>query len=132
MLHVVGAAIRRGDRCLVARRGPGMSLPGAWEFPGGKVEDDESPYQALAREIREELGLDIAVGRRLGIGTATISTRNIELSVYAASPRGGELALLEHSEVRWLEAGELSRLAWAEADVPVVPAVVRWLRENPG
>ena len=132
MLHVVGAAIRRGNRCLVARRGPGMSLHGAWEFPGGKVEDDESPAEALAREIREELGLDINVGRRLGIGTATTPTLKIELSVYAASPRGGELVLLEHSEVKWLEAGELPQLGWAEADVPVVPAVVRWLREDRG
>jgi mutator protein MutT len=55
-LHVVGAAIARGETCLVARRGPSMSLAGKWEFPGGKVEVGESAPDALAREILEELG----------------------------------------------------------------------------
>ena len=71
-LLVVGAAIARGKKCLVTQRGPGMSLAGKWEFPGGKVESNESPRAALAREIVEELGLRISVGELLGTGTADV------------------------------------------------------------
>jgi mutator protein MutT len=90
-LHVVGAAITQHERCLVAQRGPTMSLPGNWEFPGGKVEPTESPTAALAREVTEELGLQIAVGHHLGTGSAHVGTRIITLDVYAATITAGTL-----------------------------------------
>lgn len=67
-VHVVGAAIVSGGRCFVAQRGEEMALPFQWEFPGGKVEDGEDPEEALAREIAEELSLEIEVGDYLGCG----------------------------------------------------------------
>ena len=123
-IHVVGAAIVRDGCCLAARRGPGMRLPGKWEFPGGKVEDGEDPRAALAREVREELGLDVDVGEWLGTGHAADGESTVRLDVYAASlARAGELRLLEHSEARWVSAAELDALDWAEADVPVLARV---------
>lgn len=127
-LHVVGAAILRGSECLVARRGPGMSLPGKWEFPGGKVEAGEDPRAALVREIREELGLHISVTDRVGRGTAIMGDRRIVLDVYLATMTGGDLALAEHAEVAWCGADTLMSLDWAEADVPVLAAVKAWLQ----
>jgi 8-oxo-dGTP diphosphatase len=123
-IHVVGAAVLRDGRCLVTRRGPGMRLPGKWEFPGGKVEDGEDPRAALARELREELGLDVEVGALLGTGGAVDGEASVRLDVYvAALADGGEpnLRLLEHSEARWVDASELDTLDWAPADVPVLP-----------
>lgn len=128
LVHVVAAALARSGRCLVAQRGPGMRLPGKWEFPGGKVERDEAPEAALVRELREELGVEIEVGAWLGTGTAPAGEKTIRLDVYAARLISGEPVLTEHSRVAWASADELAAFDWAEADVPSLPAVAQWLR----
>jgi mutator protein MutT len=128
VVRVVGAAIREQGKCLVAQRGPAMTHPGKWEFPGGKVEAGESQAEALTREITEELGLLIEVGARLGIGRAVIGGKLIELDVYAARTLGGCLSLAEHAQIAWASADELRDFDWAEADLPVLPAVAAWLR----
>lgn len=124
-VHVVGAAIVRDGRCLAAQRGPAMRLPGKWEFPGGKVEDGEDPRAALAREVREELGLEIEVGELLGTGRDaggdTAGGVAVRLDVYLAVVTDGELRLLEHAAVRWLTGTELDDVDWAEADLPLLP-----------
>lgn len=126
-VHVVGAAILEEGRVLLTRRAPGMSMAGKWELPGGKVEAGESAGSALAREVAEELGLSIAVGERIGRGTAIHDGRRIVLEVFAARRVGGELRLHEHEEHGWFGAGELAGLDWPEADLPVLPALARRL-----
>ena len=84
MLSVVGAALLRGGRCQAARRGPGMPLAGKWEFPGGKLERGEAPEAALARELREELGVEARVEELLGRGEVFAEGRHVALDVYAA------------------------------------------------
>jgi 8-oxo-dGTP diphosphatase len=130
-IHVVGAAIVQSNKCLVTQRGPGMNLPGKWEFPGGKVERGESSPAALAREILEELGLDIVVGELLGTGTAKLGAKVVQLDVYAATIAGGTLTLHEHAQALWVSAEELLAFDWAEADIPSVPKVSEWLRLLP-
>ena len=105
-----------------------MSLTGNWEFPGGKVEPGELPEAALARELSEELGVEVQVGPFLGRGSATSEHRLIELDVYAAVLQQGNPVPREHQEVRWLGADELTDLDWAEADIPAVAAVQRFMR----
>lgn len=107
-----------------------MSLASKWEFPGGKVELGESPRVALAREIFEELGLHVTVAEQLGTGSAHVGARVVVLDVYAATITSGTLALSEHAQVKWATADELAAFDWAEADVPIVPAVARWLRSG--
>lgn len=131
-IHVVGAAIVQGARCLIAQRGPSMSLPGKWEFPGGKVEPGEAPTAALTREIAEELGLEIHVGQLLGCGTATVASRVIALDVYVASVAAGSVCLREHAQTVWATADDLPGFDWADADVPCVENVVVWLRRLQG
>ena len=103
---------------LAARRTRPAELAGMWEFPGGKVEDGESPRQALAREVREELSVEIEVGAELeaGSGTWPISER-FELRLFFATvvdgqPRPGD----DHDELRELSAGELDGVAWLPSD----------------
>ena len=126
-IHVVGAAIVRGGRCLATQRGPGMRLPGKWEFPGGKVEAGEEPRAALAREVGEELGLEIAVGDLLGTGRAVAGELAVRLDVYLATLVGGELRLSEHGDARWVGAADLDALDWAEADRPLLAELRRRL-----
>ncbi len=130
-LQVVGAAIIDHEgRCLAALRGEGMSSPGRWELPGGKVEAGETPRAALAREIEEELGLVIEVGDFLGRGRAEGTRHRVLLDVYTATVTSGELRLHEHAETRWLRADELDSVRWADADRPVLPALTALLEAH--
>jgi 8-oxo-dGTP diphosphatase len=104
-----------------------MSLAGSWEFPGGKVEANETPRSALAREIHEELGLEIDVGPWIGRGESIVGGREIVLDVYSASLIQGEPHPKEHAETRWIETHEIEGLDWAEADRPVLPILKRVL-----
>jgi 8-oxo-dGTP diphosphatase len=125
---VVAAAIVRGGRVLGACRSAPADLAGQWEFPGGKVEPDESDDVALARECREELGVDIAVGSLLGTGSlgAVGELRLYRAALVAGQPR----PLQDHGELRWLRADELDSVPWLPADRPLLPAVADALQPD--
>ncbi len=127
-LRVVGAAILKDRWCLVAQRGPGDAREAfKWEFPGGKVEPDETPRSALEREIREELALEITVGPSLGRGEHAGDEVTVELEVFTARIVSGEIRLAEHRAYGWFGAGEIDSLDWAAADRPVLPALKQLL-----
>lgn len=127
VIRVVGAAIRNAQgEYLVAQRGEHMSTPGKWEFPGGKLERNESPEEALAREIKEELNLTIQVNRWIGVGMAKVSPRKqVRLDVYEATILSGELKLHEHQQAKWLEPSAFQALDWAQADLPIVERMMQ-------
>ncbi|MBO9523587.1 MAG: NUDIX domain-containing protein [Nocardioidaceae bacterium] len=123
MQLVVGAAVVRDGRVLLARRtGDG------WEFPGGKVEDDEEPAAALVREVAEELGCVVAVTGWLD-GTVEIRP-GLALRVATAVLLAGEPipSAGEHDAVWWHGAGGLGSLDWLAADRPFVPEITALLR----
>lgn len=124
-IEVVGAAIIREGRVLIAKRKASGPLPFLWEFPGGKLEKGETPEQAVAREIREELGVNIEVGRELARGKASVQSTTIALRVFEArlQSENEEVQALDHSELRWVRAEEFNDFTWAEADVPCLAAV---------
>jgi len=130
IVHVVGAAILKGSRCLVAQRSESMDLPLKWEFPGGKVEAGEDPKQALTREIGEELGVLIEISNLLGRGEAVSRDRRIVLDVYQARLISGQIQLREHKVIRWCNADEIRHLDWAEADVPLIKPLLALFREG--
>ncbi|WJY97323.1 (deoxy)nucleoside triphosphate pyrophosphohydrolase [Corynebacterium fournieri] len=119
-IKVVGAVLVHDGRVFAAKRGPGKSMAGYWEFPGGKVETDETPEEALARELREELKIDVTVGEFIVTATHEAGTAVIELSTYLCTIIEGVPVLTEHEEFRWLPVSELSDVEWAPADIPTV------------
>jgi 8-oxo-dGTP diphosphatase len=120
-IRVVAAVIRRGDEILACRRRPDISSAGLWEFPGGKVEPGETPEAALAREIREELGIDIRVGALIDRSTTALdSGRLIDLACYDARAETPPEQSVDHDELRWLLPRDLGSLTWAAPDLPTV------------
>jgi 8-oxo-dGTP diphosphatase len=115
---VVGAALLRDGRVLASRRTEPPRLAGLWEFPGGKVEPGESDEQALLRELREELRVEVQVGQRLGADLPIEETA--VLRVYLCTLLAGEPALVDHDAHRWLSADELLDVPWIPVDLPLV------------
>ena len=119
---VVGAAIVDRGRVLAACRSAPPALAGRWEFPGGKVEPGEREADALVRECREELGVDVRAIRRLP-GAWPLAGGWV-LHVWSAGLLSGEpRPLQDHSALRWLGVGELDDVDWLEQDRPAVELV---------
>lgn len=123
-INVVGAVIVRDGKILCAQRGPDGSLPGLWEFPGGKIEVNETPDSALKREIKEELHSDVTVGEKITTTSHEYDFGIVHLTTYYCALEFGDLTLTEHSEIRWLEPSALNTIAWAPADIPAVEQIM--------
>lgn len=121
---VVGAVVERNGDILCAQRSESMSLPGMWEFPGGKIEQNETPEQALARELVEELKCTVEVGQRLERTEYEYDFGVVDLTTYWATIIEGEPEPLEHAQLRWIPAAELNSVKWAPADIPAVDAII--------
>jgi len=117
---VVCALIEDDGKVLIARRSIRQALPLKWEFPGGKIEPGESKAEALSREIREELGVDIAVGAALPAVTHAYPDFTIVLHPRICRLVSGTPVPHEHAEIVWCPPDRLGTLDWAEADLPVL------------
>lgn len=108
MLVVTAAIILSDGKVLIARRNPMLTNGSRWEFPGGKIKPGEDPRRCLAREIREELGIEIEVLDKLGTITHAEDQRSLKLLFYRANWTAGSLHLRDHSEIQWVRADRLS------------------------
>jgi len=120
---VVVAVIRRGERVLVTKRPPVGLLGGLWEFPGGKRERGESDAAALRREIREELGVTVRVGRSLCTVKHAYTHFRVTLHAHACTIRSGRPRPITGDALRWVTADELRRLALPAATVRILDAI---------
>jgi 8-oxo-dGTP diphosphatase len=122
-LDVVGAVIVEAGRVLCAQRGPEGALASLWEFPGGKVEPGESPKDALAREIAEELRCVVEVGDQVTTTSHAYDFGVVVLTTFWCRLIEGTPDPTEHASIRWLEPRELGTVTWAPADVPAAARV---------
>jgi 8-oxo-dGTP diphosphatase len=123
---VVAGAIIRGSEVLVAQRNRPPELAGRWELPGGKVMPGETESAAMARELAEELDVDIAVGDRLGDDVALNETTT--LRAYRVRLLRGEPHPRDHQALRWVTAAELHSVDWVPADRAWLPDLTQALR----
>jgi 8-oxo-dGTP diphosphatase len=130
LLLVVAIALVDGEgRVLVQQRPPGKPMAGLWEFPGGKVEPGEVPEAALARELAEELGIDIRTDALAPIAFASeaLGERHLLLMLYLAHAWQGTVEPRHASALQWVRPAEMRALAMPPADVPLVDALERLL-----
>ena len=117
---VAAAVVIEGDRVLLTQRPGGTHLAGAWEFPGGKLEEHESPEAALVRELREELGVESEVGEVLDVTWWRYPTKSVLLLFYRARITAGEIAHLGVADHVWARRDELDGYEFPAADVAVL------------
>jgi 8-oxo-dGTP diphosphatase len=120
MIDVTAAIWIENGRVLIARRRPGASQAGLWEFPGGKMRPEESPAQCLKREILEELGVRIVVGEFFGESIYAYEEQTVRLLAYRVRATEGELSANDHAELAWVAMTDLDRYRFCPADLPFV------------
>jgi len=124
VVHVVAGVLRdAADRILLAQRPPGKHLAGGWEFPGGKVEPDETRFDTLRRELHEELGVDVQSARPLLCVRHAYPERVILLDVWIVTDYLGEPVGLEGQHLRWCPREDLPHADLLPADKPIVTAL---------
>lgn len=120
---VIKAANEKGEPIIFAtQRGYG-DLKGGWEFPGGKIEEGETPQEALVREIREELEIEIAVGELVDTIEYDYPTFHLSMDCFWAEIVSGDLVLTEHEAAKWLKKDELDSVEWLPADITLVDTI---------
>ncbi len=123
IIKVVAAIIAQEGRIFATQRGYGEFKDG-WEFPGGKIEEGETPQQALVREIQEELDTEVEVGDLLGTVEYDYPTFHLSMQCFLCRIKSGSLNLKEHEAARWLAEDELDSVDWLPADIEVL----EWIR----
>lgn len=125
-VRVVAAVIRKDNKIFATQRGYGEFKDG-WEFPGGKIEEGETPEQALAREIKEELDTEIQVGKLIDTIEYDYPKFHLSMDCFWCEIMQGGLELKEHEAARWLSKEELYSVDWLPADVGVVEKIKKEL-----
>lgn len=119
-IKVVCGIIWKEGKVFIARRKPGKSLAGFWEFPGGKLEEGEEPEPALIRELQEELGMEVKISNHFGNKTHHYESFSIELIAYACEFIVASYNLTDHDEIAFVNPQELSDYQIAPADLFIV------------
>ena len=119
-LNVVAGVIKKNDLYFVAKRNRNKHLGLKWEFPGGKVKKDEKQEDALKREIKEELGIDVIILKKIALKVYNDHKINIILHYYLCEFRYGEIKLYEHEDSEWLKKEEIFKYDMVEGDMSIL------------
>ena len=124
MITVVAALIKKDDKILIAKRATGTSAYGKWEFPGGKVEPNETEEHAIEREIKEEFDMDIKAIKFITNNICEYPERTIDLRLYECKYLSGEFKLIDHLNYAWIDKAELLNYDLAKADIPLAKYIM--------
>ncbi len=125
MIQVAAAIMTDSGRVFIAKRKPPGRMPGMWEFPGGKIEKGETPQQCLKRELYEEFGIDVIVGRHIDTSIYPYDFYTVELMAYRTRFVSGDIKLNAHADMAWVEPENLGGYEFAPADIPFVDLIRR-------
>ena len=120
MQLVTVAIIKKDEKFLIAKRKAGGIVGGKWEFPGGKVERNESPQECLKRELKEELDIEVVVGEFFDAHIHRYKTGILKIFAYSVAYRSGEFDLREHDEIRWISASEMGNFDFIGNTKPLI------------
>ena len=123
-IRVVAAIIIHEDKVFATQRGYG-EFKGGWEFPGGKIEEGETPQEALVREIKEELNVEIEVGELLDVVEYDYPNFHLSMDCFICKIKSGELVLNEHEAAKWLTKETLDSVEWLPADLGLVKKIFK-------
>ena len=121
-VRVVAAVIRDGERIFATQRGYGEYKDG-WEFPGGKIEEGETPQQALKREIMEELETEITVGELIDTIEYDYPNFHLSMDCFWCELVSGDLTLKEHEAAKWLDKDSIDSVDWLPADITLIDRI---------
>lgn len=121
-IEVVAAVIRHGNKIFATQRGYGEFKDG-WEFPGGKMEEGETPQEALIREIREELDTEVKVGDLIDTVEYDYPKFHLTMHCFWCTVKSGNLVLKEHEAAKWLTKENLNTVAWLPADKDLIDKI---------
>ena len=121
LIRVTAAILEKNGKILIAKRKTGDKLfAGLWEFPGGKVEEGETPEECMARELKEELDIEVEVGELITSNKHKYPHGIFELLAYRVKHISGEMVLNDHEEMKWVTADEMSDFEFPPADIPII------------
>ena len=127
-IRVVAAIIKHEDKIFATQRGYG-EFEGGWEFPGGKIEENESPEKALVREIKEELDTEIEVGELIDTVEYDYPNFHLSMDCFICTIKSGDLVLKEHKNAKWLTKDTLHTVDWLPADEGLVEKIKEYMRK---
>jgi len=125
IIQVTAGVIKDNNKVLITRRAPKEDFAGGWEFPGWKIEIDETPQDCLARELKEELNIDVSVGSFCTEVTHDYGNKKINLIAFYCTVVAGDIRLSVHDEYRWVKINDLLKYDLLPADVPVAEKVIK-------
>jgi len=126
MIDVTCAIIIKEDKVLVTQRSEKMNLPLKWEFPGGKIEPNETAIDCINREIKEELNIEVEIFKMLNQKQFDYEMFSIILIPFLSYYLSGDIILSEHKDYKWLKRDELQFIDWAPADILVLEEFLKF------
>ncbi|NLP44642.1 MAG: (deoxy)nucleoside triphosphate pyrophosphohydrolase [Peptococcaceae bacterium] len=124
LIKVTAGVIIDRDKVLITRRAPKENFAGGWEFPGGKIEENETPEESLVRELKEELDITVYVGEFCAEVTHKYDNININLLAYYCTIVKGDISITVHDKYKWIRIKDLLKYDLLPADVPIAKKVI--------